>query len=488
MAGFLHLSPTIKSTDLPKDFEKARSKLIECIKSSIGPNRRYHDKECEEFYIGTSTICEQWRLDLDPDEPHTWDDKLIRERWYEHREDGYQVMAVLTVVTKKNLPLKQHSHKQYTLGLKKDLIEHFKKDKRFKTTPTAPESPLETGAAYVLYLAMKIWPKFVVPLNEYTASLINLPHSYNKSLRHIKSIIAANEKYYYTKCEEFYIGKSTINTLSRPSIFRPSRQHFDPDDRDTWDDNLLNKQWYEHRKDGYEAMVVLIVVTEETLPQDSCKQYTLELKEDLIMHFQDEKDKRLKTTPTAPESPLESGAAYALYLAMKFGPSLVVPLYDLSYPLIKLPKDYNKSLSKLIERIDSIVEANEKYHSKKCEGFYIGKSTIREWSSPCFDPDKPDTWDGKLIHDCWKKHSRKDGYQAMAVLTVVTYETLPPLWSQSPDVCKEQYTVALKQGLITHFMFVEEDERLANDDTVPGKFAGRDAKAHVLYLAMKFKQ
>ena len=262
---------------------------------------------------------------------------------------------------------------------------------------------------------------------------------------------------------------------------------------------MLNKQWYEHSKDGYEAMVVLIVVTEETLPlsRDSCEQYTLELKEDLIMHFQDEKDKRLKTTPTAPESPLESGAACVLYLAMKFGPFLVVPLYDFrysvgggldSYPLIKLPKDYNKSLSKLIERIDSILEANEKYHSKKCEGFYIGKSTIRERSSPCFDPDKPDTWDSKLIHDRWNEHSRKGGYQAMAVLTVVTKETLPPLWSQSPDECKEQYTVALKQGLIIHFMFVEEDERLANDDTVPGKFAGRDAKAHVLYLAMKFKQ
>ena len=146
MAGFLHLSPTIKSTDLPKDFEKARSKLIECIKSSIGPNRRYHDEECEEFYIGTSIICE-----LDPDEPDTWNTKLIHERWYEHREGGYQVMSVLTVVTKKTLPPSRDSRQNYTLDLKEDLIKHFKKDKRLKTTPTAPESPVQSVAAYVLW-------------------------------------------------------------------------------------------------------------------------------------------------------------------------------------------------------------------------------------------------------------------------------------------------------------------------------------------------
>ena len=484
------MSPIIKSTNFPKDFEEARSKLIECIKSSIGPNRRHHDKECEEFYIGTSTICEQCgpRLDLDPDEPDTWNTKLIREQWYKHREDGYQVMHVLIVVKKKNLPQSYSSRGQYTTDLKEDLIMHFKKDKRLKTTPTAPGSPEESVAAYVLYLAMRIWPKLVVPLNEYSSSLVNLPHNYKKSVSklvdYIKSIIAANEKHYYTKCEEFYIGKGTIHTPSGPSIFGSSRQHFDPDDK------LIEKQWYEHSEDGYEAMVVLTVMTYETLPlsQDSLEQYTLELNKDLIMHFQDEKDKRLKTMPRAPESPLASGAAYALYLAMKFGPNLVVSLCNLSYPLIKLPKDYNKSLSKLIEHINSIIEANEKYHYRKCEEFYIGKSTAHfDPDKPDFDTDNPNTWNTELIHHCWRDR-RKDGYQAMAVLAVVTKETLPPLWSQSPDVRKEQYTVALKQGLITHFMFVEDDERLANETTEPGKFAGSDAKAHVLYLAMKLKQ
>ena len=68
-------------------------------------------------------------------------------------------------------------------------------------------------------------------------------------------------------------------------------------------------------------MAVLTVVTKDALPpsQNSREQYTLDLKKDLITHFQDEKDKRLKTTPTAQGSPVESVGAYVLYLAMKFG-------------------------------------------------------------------------------------------------------------------------------------------------------------------------
>ena len=73
----------------------------------------------------------------------------------------------------------------------------------------------------------------------------------------------------------------------------------------------------------------------------------------------------------------------------------------------------------------------------------------------------------------------------MAVLTVVTKDTLPPLKSQRPAQWKQQYTIALEQGLITHFMFVEDDKRLANETTEPGNLEKSGAIAFVLYLAMK---
>ena len=107
--------------------------------------------------------------------------------------------------------------------------------------------------------------------------------------------------------------------------------------------------------------------------------------------------------------------------------SLVVRKLDhrsdsLSYPLINLPNDYKKSLSKLVERIESIIEDNEKYHHRKCEEFYIGKSTVHKWSGRCFDSRNPHTWKTELIHKWWDAR-RERGYQAMAVLTIVTKDT-----------------------------------------------------------------
>ena len=260
--------------------------------------------------------------------------------------------------------------------------------------------------------------------------LIDLPHNYNKSVSklagHIKSIIAANEKHHYRKCEEFYIGKSTVQTRKR--------QHFNPDKPSTWQLKWINQRWDARRKHGSQAMTVLTVVTKDTLPHLESRrpaqwkqQYTIALEQGLITHFMfEEDDERLANKTTEPGNLERSGAiAYVLYLAMKFGPYLVVPLDKLRYSLLKLPKHYNKSLSKLVDHIESIIEANEKYHSRKCEGFYIGKSTIRERSRPRFDPDKPDMWDGKLIKKQWTTR-KNDGYQAMAVLTVVTEKTLPP--------------------------------------------------------------
>ena len=235
-------------------------------------------------------------------------------------------------------------------------------------------------------------------------------------------------------------------------------------------------------------MAVLTVVTKDTLPPLESRrpaewkqQYTIALEQGLITHFMFVgDDKRLANTTTEPGNLERSGAiAYVLYLAMKFGPKLVVPLDELSFSLIDLPKHYNKSLSKLVDHIESIIEANEEYHGKECEGFYIGKSTICEQSGQDFDPDKPRTWDKKLIKKRWT--SKEDGYQAMAVLTVVTEKTLPPKRHS-----RQQYTIDLKKDLIKHFRR-EDDERLTKKRTGSGRPAESGA-AYVLYLAMKFSR
>ena len=165
--------------------------------------------------------------------------------------------------------------------------------------------------------------------------------------------------------------------------------------------------------------------------------------------------------------------------------TLVVSLDQYGFSLIDLPNDYNKSLSRLVDHAKSIITANEKHHGRRCEKFYIGKSTIHAWSERLFDCHNRYTWNTELVRQRWNAH-KEHGYQAMAVLTVVTKGTLPPLKSRRPAQWKQQYTLALKQALITHFMFVD-DERLENETTVPGNLERSGAVAYVLYLAMKFE-
>ena len=142
-------------------------------------------------------------------------------------------------------------------------------------------------------------------------------------------------------------------------------------------------------------MAVLTVVTKDILPPLKSRrpaqwkqQYTIALEQGLINHFMFvEDDDRLENDTTVPGNFERSGAiGYVFYLAMKFGPylvvppELVVPLYELSFFFIQLPNDFSESVSKLVDRIESIIAVNERHHRRKCKRTYIGKSTIYEQS------------------------------------------------------------------------------------------------------------
>ena len=60
-----------------------------------------------------------------------------------------------------------------------------------------------------------------------------------------------------------------------------------------------------------------------------------------------------------------------------------------------------------------------------------------------FDPDKPDTAGDKLIHGQWDKHS-EDIYQILAVLTVVTENTLSPSQHSHKQYTKKGHYQALQ--------------------------------------------
>ena len=158
-----------------------------------------------------------------------------------------------------------------------------------------------------------------------------------------------------------------------------------------------------------------------------------------------------------------------------------------SYPLIDLPNDYTQSVQELIWHIKNIIADNEKHHDRRCVKFYIGKSYVHTWKGRVFDPHKPDTtWNKTGINGRWRAR-RNLGYHVMVVLTTITKESLCHLNHHGRAEWKEQYALALEQALINHFLFEEDDPRLANPTTNPGRYEGGRAIAYVLYLAMKFE-
>ena len=158
---------------------------------------------------------------------------------------------------------------------------------------------------------------------------------------------------------------------------------------------------------------------------------------------------------------------------------------SLSPAITDPPRDFEKLRSKLIKYVESTVKANEKYHKRKCENIYFGKSTIYERSKGKIDSNDPKTWDSSLIRGRWYEHEKKEKkgkkrFCNMKVLCVVTDKTLK---SRQPA---EQCTLDLEHGLIAHFMH-KNDERLENESTAAGKCTtSKKKRAYVIYLVMKF--
>ena len=146
------LSLLLAITDLSSDYEKARSKLIKCVKSTTKDNEKYHRRSCEKFYIGKSTIYKKEKQHFDRNDPKTWDTKSLRGRWCKHQKK-FQAMIVLAVV----------KDEQYALDLENTTIAHFmyKGDERLanKTTAAGKCTNSERAKGYVIYLAMKFGPK-----------------------------------------------------------------------------------------------------------------------------------------------------------------------------------------------------------------------------------------------------------------------------------------------------------------------------------------
>ena len=153
-------------------------------------------------------------------------------------------------------------------------------------------------------------------------NMIQLPPDRKQALDkledHIKTVIDIYAENNNQSVTRFYIGKSSV-PCSEKLKFDIGNPH------DTWEHKKIRSRWYEHKKNKYTTMVVIAVITDDTLPEgipdmeDKVQKYCLSLESWLIDRFKFEiMDNRIvNDTTNAGGEAKESTIAYVLYVVME---------------------------------------------------------------------------------------------------------------------------------------------------------------------------
>ena len=156
-------------------------------------------------------------------------------------------------------------------------------------------------------------------------NMIQLPPDRKQALDkleyHIKTVIDTYAEKNNQSVTHFYIGKSSVPCSKRLK--------FDIDNpHDTWEHKRIQSRWYEHKRKKYTTMVVIAVITDDTLPEgihdmvDKAQKYCLSLESWLIDRFKFEiMDKRI-ANESSNAGGKANAIAYVLYVVMKLEHSL----------------------------------------------------------------------------------------------------------------------------------------------------------------------
>ena len=150
-------------------------------------------------------------------------------------------------------------------------------------------------------------------------NMIQLPPDRKKALDkleyHIKTVIDTYEQMNNQSVTCFYIGKSSVPCSKRLK--------FDIDNpHDTWELKRIQSRWHDHKRKDYTTMVVIAVITDDTLPEgiDKTQKYCLSLESWLINRFTFEiMDKRITndSSNAGREASECDTIVYVLYVVMK---------------------------------------------------------------------------------------------------------------------------------------------------------------------------
>ena len=164
--------------------------------------------------------------------------------------------------------------------------------------------------------------------------------------------------------------------------------------------------------------------------------------------------------------------------------------YACDYTVDIRGSDFEQAQQKILKHIDDCIIDLEIASQRKVEKLYIGKTYIHRRRAPRgfvpIDPKNPWTYKKGGIGSRWREHRNNDyGRDGMIVLVVIPREAVPS--NAKPGLHQEDYTFALEQALLHHFMITNYDHRIANDSFATGGTDVHGSAAYALYMAFRLE-
>ena len=150
----------------------------------------------------------------------------------------------------------------------------------------------------------------------------------------------------------------------------------------------------------------------------------------------------------------------------------------------------NEAQDILIQHVHNILDSIQIETDRRVDKYYIGKTFVTRRKKPgsghgfmAFNHMDHKTWKKNGISSRWAVHKKEDyGRDGMVVLATVPKAAIP---KHIKSVHQEQYTLALEQKLLHHFLLTEADPRITNNTFGTGSIGKNASVAYALYLAFR---
>ena len=145
---------------------------------------------------------------------------------------------------------------------------------------------------------------------------------------------------------------------------------------------------------------------------------------------------------------------------------------------------------KLVKQLESTINELELHSDRRIGKIYIGKTFIQRKRKPgggfmTFNPLNHNTWEKNGISSRWGSHKHEDyGRDGLVVLGAITKQTVPEKCRDR--VHQEDFTLAMEQKLLHHYLLSHPDSRVVNDTFTAGRPPERNHYAYAVYMAFSY--